>query len=141
MKKRGFGAGLWNGFGGKVVEGETIEEGVRRELEEEVGIHSGLLHKHGILEFVYVDTDTALKVHIFKLTHFTDKPIETDEMRPAWFTQADIPYKKMWADDEYWLPILLENKYFTGSFIFASSGEAGQSGKILEYNLHTTDYL
>ncbi|XP_032115703.1 7,8-dihydro-8-oxoguanine triphosphatase isoform X1 [Sapajus apella] len=30
MKKRGFGAGRWNGFGGKVQEGETIEEGAKR---------------------------------------------------------------------------------------------------------------
>ena len=30
MKKRGFGVGRWNGFGGKVQEGETIEEGAIR---------------------------------------------------------------------------------------------------------------
>lgn len=30
MKKRGFGAGRWNGFGGKVQPGEAIEEAARR---------------------------------------------------------------------------------------------------------------
>ena len=30
MKKRGFGMGRWNGFGGKVQAGETIEEGAIR---------------------------------------------------------------------------------------------------------------
>lgn len=30
MKKRGFGQGLWNGFGGKVEEGETIKEAAKR---------------------------------------------------------------------------------------------------------------
>lgn len=30
MKKRGFGEGRWNGFGGKVEEGESIEEGAIR---------------------------------------------------------------------------------------------------------------
>lgn len=30
MKKRGFGAGRWNGFGGKVQAGETIEDAARR---------------------------------------------------------------------------------------------------------------
>lgn len=30
MKKRGFGAGRWNGFGGKVQSGETIEDAARR---------------------------------------------------------------------------------------------------------------
>lgn len=32
MKKRGFGEGRWNGFGGKVQENETIEEAAKREL-------------------------------------------------------------------------------------------------------------
>lgn len=30
FKKRGFGAGRWNGFGGKVEKGETIEEAAQR---------------------------------------------------------------------------------------------------------------
>lgn len=30
MKKRGFGAGRWNGFGGKVQGGESIEDGAKR---------------------------------------------------------------------------------------------------------------
>ena len=30
MKKRGFGAGKWNGFGGKVDPGETILQGAIR---------------------------------------------------------------------------------------------------------------
>lgn len=30
-KKRGFGAGKWNGFGGKIEEGETILECAKRQ--------------------------------------------------------------------------------------------------------------
>ena len=30
MKKRGFGVGRWNGFGGKVDGGETVEEAAKR---------------------------------------------------------------------------------------------------------------
>ncbi len=30
LKKRGFGVGRWNGFGGKVEVGESIEEGAIR---------------------------------------------------------------------------------------------------------------
>ncbi len=32
LKKRGFGQGRWNGFGGKVQPGETIEQGARRSV-------------------------------------------------------------------------------------------------------------
>ena len=31
MKKRGFGAGKWNGVGGKVKDGETIKQAAIRE--------------------------------------------------------------------------------------------------------------
>ena len=30
LKKRGFAAGWWNGFGGKVEPGETVNEGAKR---------------------------------------------------------------------------------------------------------------
>ena len=141
MKKCGFGAGLWNGFGGKLEPKETVEEAARRELVEEVGIQDGLLQKFGLLEFVYNDTERYLEVHVFRLTEFTDNPLETDEMRPAWFSYAEIPYSQMWADDEYWLPLLLENKCFTGSFIFKSSATASRSGEILEHRLRVVAQL
>lgn len=52
MKKRGFGAGNWNGAGGKPEPGESSLECVKRELEEETGLSvpaenfefSGMLH-------------------------------------------------------------------------------------------------
>ena len=47
MKKRGFGEGRWNGFGGKVHEGETIEEATKRELEEETSIKDVCLKQLG----------------------------------------------------------------------------------------------
>ena len=37
MKKRGFGVGKWNGFGGKVEAGETVVEAAAREVTEECG--------------------------------------------------------------------------------------------------------
>ena len=37
-KLRGFGTGYFNGFGGKVEPGESVEEGAHRELLEEAGI-------------------------------------------------------------------------------------------------------
>jgi len=37
-KKRGLGEGLYNGVGGKVEDGESPEEAIVREAEEEIGI-------------------------------------------------------------------------------------------------------
>ncbi|CAM9398354.1 unnamed protein product, partial [Phaeothamnion confervicola] len=51
LKKRGFGINLWNGFGGKVEVGETIEEGARRELLEESSVTAETMAYRGHLTF------------------------------------------------------------------------------------------
>lgn len=38
QKRRGFGEGLYNGFGGKVEKGEHVIEAAVRELQEECGL-------------------------------------------------------------------------------------------------------
>jgi len=44
-------------------------------------------------------------------------PIDhTDEMRPAWFSESEIPYDSMWEDDRYWLPQLLAGKKIQAEF-------------------------
>ncbi len=55
MKKRGFGVGKYNGFGGKVISGETIEETTIRELREESGLSSKVedLQKVAELDFFF----------------------------------------------------------------------------------------
>lgn len=39
-------------------------------------------------------------------------------MKPQWFDIPAIPYDEMWADDEFWFPIFLKGKKFTGKFYF-----------------------
>lgn len=121
MKKRGFGQGKWNGFGGKVNEGESIENAARRELLEEAGIRAADLAKMGVLEFSWQGKEGVHQVHIFKCTKFEGQPQETEEMRPQWFLASDIPFAQMWADDVHWMPLFLENKNFTGAFLFDAS--------------------
>src|SRR6267378_3523397 len=53
MKKRGFGAGLWNGAGGKPEPGETIEETAVRECREEINVTPIQLSLMGILNFYF----------------------------------------------------------------------------------------
>lgn len=70
MKKRGFGEGKWNGFGGKVESGETIEQAAARELKEEANIRALHLEKQGLMEFEFQNDPTILEVHLFKATEF-----------------------------------------------------------------------
>ena len=119
MKKRGFGMGKWNGFGGKVTEGEAIKEAAKRELFKEAEITVTQLEKLGVLDFSWqANPKDILEVNIFKATDFLGEPKETEEMKPQWFKASEIPFEKMWEDDKYWLPLFLENKKFAGKFLF-----------------------
>uniref|UniRef100_A0A8C9TMC5 Oxidized purine nucleoside triphosphate hydrolase n=1 Tax=Scleropages formosus TaxID=113540 RepID=A0A8C9TMC5_SCLFO len=78
LKKRGFGAGRWNGFGGKVQPGETIEQAAKRELLEESGLTVDTLDKIGNIKFEFVGETEILDVHIFRTDTFTGYPTESD---------------------------------------------------------------
>jgi len=134
MKKRGFGAGRWNGFGGKVSSAETIEDAAKREVKEEAGIQVKNLNKVGIIEFEFQDNPEILEVHIFKSNNFSGEPIESEEMKPQWFHIDEIPFTSMWPDDKYWFPLFLQDKKFRGKFLF------DDSDKILSMNLEEGRY-
>ncbi|MDD5639404.1 MAG: 8-oxo-dGTP diphosphatase [Candidatus Pacebacteria bacterium] len=129
MKKRGFGAGRWNGFGGKLLKGETIETAAKRELQEEAGIEVNNLEKVGIVDFEFKGNPEILEVHIFKSDSFLGEPTESEEMKPQWWHIDEIPFKEMWPDDIHWMPFFLSGKKFKGNFLF------GESDVILEQEL------
>lgn len=136
MKKRGFGAGRWNGFGGKVEENETIEAAAKRETEEECGVIITEMEKVGIHEFEFADKrGDILEVHVFRVDAWQDEPEETEEMRPQWFTIDAIPYDEMWPDDIHWLPVFLAGKKFRTKFLF------GEGDTVLENNVQEVDFL
>lgn len=135
LKKKGFGVGRWNGFGGKVEQGESIEDAARREVLEEAGIKVTDMYKAGVLNFSFENDPKILEVHVFSASTFTGEPTESDEMKPKWFDIKDIPYEQMWSDDSHWLPLLLNGKKFNGSFLFDRPSDETHPGKIITKDL------
>ena len=113
-KKRGFGQGLWNGFGGKVETTDlSIKHAALRELEEESGILPDSIEEAhdvkklqdsqkgkklkkedcinwcGTLLFTFRHIPDVMRVHVFELPdgNWKGKEIETEEMRPKWFDE------------------------------------------------------
>lgn len=120
-KKRGFGKGNYLGIGGKIESDESKEDAIRREVREEIGVEIQKLEYHGYLDFYFpevVDESWNQKVHVFASSDWTGKPIETDEIKPFFFRLNEIPYDKMWDDNKYWLPKVLEGESVKMEFIF-----------------------
>jgi 8-oxo-dGTP pyrophosphatase MutT (NUDIX family) len=134
MKKRGFGVGKWNGYGGKLKYGESIEEAAIRELWEECCINAKKIKKMGELTFMFpLKPEFNQTVHVFVSSEFDGTPTETDEMKPEWFEARNLPFTEMWQDDPHWLPKVLSGERVRGSFIFGSDNEKLESARVERY--------
>jgi len=125
-KKRGHGAGRWNGVGGKLEPGETPEECAYREAREEMDAEIINLTKIGEITFYNVNSEDWL-VHIF-IGDIKGEPKESEESWPQWFSLKEIPYDEMWEDDRYWLPLVINRVNFSAVFWF--EGETMKKFKI-----------
>ena len=116
-KKKGLGAGKISAPGGRIEPGESALEAAIRETQEEIGVTPISPEKRGELSFVFAD---GLTLHgsVFFSQAFEGEPIETDEADPFWCKVDEIPYDRMWEDDDRWLPLVLKGKNFTGRFIY-----------------------
>ncbi|KAH9477514.1 7,8-dihydro-8-oxoguanine triphosphatase [Psilocybe cubensis] len=137
FKKRGFGKGKYNGFGGKVDPGETSLQAAVRELQEESGVTAPLEHA-GTLFFVSEGEDWAFEIEIYRADSYEGDITESDEMRPEWFStvgvldgdsqSSTIPFSKMWESDIVWFPYLISKRKFAGRADFTREGD--------EFRLH-----
>jgi 8-oxo-dGTP pyrophosphatase MutT (NUDIX family) len=137
MKKRGFGEGKLNGYGGKVGADESIAAAAIRELNEETGISADQidLEKVAEIDFYFADIPEEKNwnqtVHVFFLRTWHGSPHETEEMKPEWHRVNALPMDKMWVDDKYWLMKVIEGKKIRASFTFAGKGES-----VLKHMIH-----
>ena len=126
MKKRGFGAGKWNGYGGKLEEGEKPIDAIVREMQDESGlvIEKEKFREIGYMDFYFNDKkEWDQKVIIYRVDDFVGEPVETEEMKPNYFKISEMPYIEMWVGDAKWIPYVIKNKKFKGEIYFSENGE------------------
>ena len=135
MKKINFGKGKYNGFGGGVKDGESLEKCVIRETFEESYITIINPERMGEIKFQFESDEQDHLVNFFRAMQFFGQPSETNEMKPEWFNVNQIPYNQMWEDDKYWLPLLISGQKFKGDFLFDAYN------KIIRYKLNEVTNL
>ncbi len=122
MKKKGFGRGKWNGVGGKLDfnKGDrNIFDTTIRETKEETGIEVKDMERVAILSFYFpYQKEWNQNVHVFISKKWEGEPKESEEMKPKWFEVKKIPFNKMWPDDKFWLPKVLNGEKLKAKFYF-----------------------
>jgi 8-oxo-dGTP diphosphatase len=120
-KKRGFGAGMIMGLGGKAGPGETDAACAIREVGEEAGIAvgPGSLDWRAELCFVFPSRpELDAVVTVFFGREWSGEPRESEEMAPEWFDTGSVPLGQMWDDEAHWLPRVLAGETLAGTITY-----------------------
>jgi 8-oxo-dGTP diphosphatase len=118
-KKFGLGEGRLVGPGGKIEPGETPQEAIAREVEEETSLVIGRVELVGELTYPFpFRPEWSQKSWVFLCRQWEGEPRESDELAPEWFRVSDIPTHLMWDDAGYWLEDALAGRFVRATFEF-----------------------
>ena len=96
-----------------------------REAQEELGITPTNFEQVATIEFYFLSQpEWNMRCHAFRVDSWLGQPEATDEMAdPTWFAFSKLPWNKMWTDDQFWLPPILEGKKVNASFLLDSNNQ------------------
>lgn len=117
-KKKDIHKGNWIGLGGKIEAGESPEECIVREVEEESGLKIVEPCLRGIMTFPLFGGEDWY-VFLYTAKNFTGELITSPEGDLAWVDKEELLNLRMSQGDRIFLKWLEEDKrFFTAKFIY-----------------------
>ena len=110
-KKQDENAGKWIGVGGKFEEGESPQDCLLREVQEETGLRLTQYRFRGIVTFVSDQYETEY-MHLFTAHGFKGELIPCDEGELRWVEKDEVLSLPLWEGDREFLRLLREDAPF-----------------------------
>ena len=120
-----FHHGKWNGLGGKLLPGETPEEGVRREVLEESGLTLENPRLRGLITFPLFDGVDDWYVFVFTSEFAGESLRECPEGKLEWIADEALGDLNLWPGDRVFLPWLEQPSFFSAKFFYQNREFAG----------------
>jgi 8-oxo-dGTP diphosphatase len=115
-KENDYHAGKWNGLGGKFNPGESPEDCVIREVEEESGLIIKSPKMRGFITFPNFDGVHDWYVFIYTASSFKGKLIDSNEGHLGWISNEKLFSLNLWDGDKIFIEWLFQNKFFSAKF-------------------------
>lgn len=122
--EEGINKGKWNAPSGELVNGEKPEKAAMRQAFQQTGLYVSKVMHHGTIRLFLngkVEYDYKMQVYSTKIFSGDLKPNIKGEAR--WFNTGELPFYEMWADDKYWVNLVLEGKKFDADFFLDENNE------------------
>jgi 8-oxo-dGTP diphosphatase len=117
-KQNDFHEGKWNGLGGKLDPGESPEDCVIREVEEESGLKIRNPRMHGFITFPLFDGIDDWYVFLFTAEEFSGNLISSAEGELQWIPDDKLTQLNLWDGDKIFIEWLFQDKFFSAKFIY-----------------------
>lgn len=111
-KQNDINEGKWIGIGGKFECGESPEECMLREFEEETGLKLTSYALKGIITFVSDVCETEY-MHLFTADGFEGNIRGCDEGELEWINEAELLSLNLWEGDRIFLDLMQKSGFFT----------------------------
>ena len=112
-KEKDVNEGKWIGVGGKFLDGESPEECMLREVEEETGLIADEFQARGILTFSSKGWEQEY-IHVFTISRFHGTLRKCTEGELHWIEKEKILDLALWEGDKIFLPLLIKGvPYFS----------------------------
>ena len=117
-KKNDYHQDKYNGLGGKFEFGESPEDCVIREIEEESGLKISEPHLHGIISFPLFDGENDWLVFIYTAYNWQGEMIDSPEGNLEWIDDDKLQDLPLWDGDLIFLEWLKQKCFFSAKFIY-----------------------
>ncbi len=110
-KQKDVNEGKWIGVGGRLEAGESPEDCVCREVEEETGLTLKNYRLRGLLTFSSKGWEDEY-IFVFTSDSFSGELKECDEGELRWIEKSEIETLNLWEGDRIFLKRLIEEDSF-----------------------------